>query len=97
MVFFLLSCLGATFIINFSYIFKKIREKIFKASPFFGKLLKCPQCTGFWVGIFIRITEMLKMGTLQHIHIYDICYGFASSFICYVAYLLLKYFMNKYD
>jgi hypothetical protein len=100
LIIFFLSCLGATFIINISYIFKPIREKAACISESLGKLLKCPMCMGFWVGLIFRILFMWKNGELNHIQfndIYNICYGFASSFVCYASYLLLKYFMEKYD
>lgn len=97
---FLLSCLGATFIINMSYVFKPIREKASSLSPTLGKLLKCPQCMGFWVGIIIRSLFMWHAGDFSHLQwsdLYNVCYGFASSFVCYASYLLLKFFMEKYD
>jgi len=100
LLFFILSCLGATFIINISYIFKPIREKATKLSPKLGKLLKCPMCMGFWVGLLFRSLLMWHGGEFINIEwndMYNICYGFVSSFICYVSYLLLKYFMEKYD
>jgi len=97
---FLLSCIGATFIINISYLFKPLREGVANISPFFGKLLKCSQCMGFWIGIFIRFLFMWHENQLIYLQwsdLYNICYGFASSFVCYASYLLLEYFMEKYD
>jgi len=100
MILFFLSCLGLTFIINISYVFKPIRDKANSISPKLGKLLKCPQCIGFWVGLMIRALEMWHEGMFAYIQwsdLYNVCYGFASSFMCYASYLLLKYFMEKYD
>lgn len=97
---FLLACLGLTFIITISYIFRPVREKSAAISPVLGKLLKCPQCMGFWVGLIVRALDMWHLGlfsVLQWSDLYNICYGFASSFVCYAVYLLLKFFMEKYD
>ncbi len=97
---FFLACLGLTFIINFSYIFKPIRGGAEKLSPSLGKLLKCPQCMGFWVGLFFRALQMQYADVTLNYNlgdIYNLSYGFASSFVCYMAYLLMKYFMDKYD
>lgn len=97
---FILSCLGATFIINISYIFKPIREKVAKKSVALGKLLKCPMCMGFWIGILFRALFMWhgnEFLNLQFSDIYNVCYGFISSFICYAFYLALKGLMEKYD
>ena len=83
-----------------SYILKPLREKVSKVNPSFGKLLECPQCAGFWVGLTIRAFDMWHlelMETLKWSDLYNIVYGFASSFVCYASYLLLKFFMEKYD
>jgi hypothetical protein len=100
LIFFLLSCLGATFIINISYIFRPLREFVESKSKSFGKLIKCPMCMGFWIGLLFRVLMMWNSGEINNLHfndVYNVMYGFASSFICYSSYLLLKYFMEKYD
>jgi hypothetical protein len=97
---FFFACIGLTFIITISYIFKPVREKANAIHPVLGKLLKCSQCSGFWVGLGIRALDMWHQGLLVNLQwsdLYNICYGFASSFICYAVYLLLKFFMEKYD
>jgi hypothetical protein len=97
---FFLSCLGATFIINISYIFQPVRDKAAILNKKLGKLLSCPMCIGFWIGLVMRVLFMWHEGRFEHIQwndLYNVCYGFASSFVCYVSYLLLKYFMDKYD
>ncbi len=45
---FILACYGMTMILVYGKIFNPIRP----TSGFFGDLLKCTMCTGFWVGIF---------------------------------------------
>lgn len=55
---------------------------------------------GFWVGLGMRALYMWKFEMLYNLQwgdLYNVVYGFASSIVCYVTYLLLKYFMDKYD
>lgn len=96
----LIATLGATFIVNFSYIFKPLREKVKKKSQKFGKLLGCPQCLGLWFGLLFESVLMIKMGVWQALEwgdLYHVLYGFITSIFCYTVYLLLKPLMNKYD
>lgn len=48
LLYFIFACYGMTQILVYGTIFDRIRPK----EGFFGKLLSCPLCTGFWVGIF---------------------------------------------
>lgn len=90
---FILSSIGLTFIINFHYIFKWLRNFFDKINPsFLGKGIKCPACLGFWSGMFVHF---IQMGFIFDLNI--LLYGFASSFICYLAYLIIKPLMDKYD
>lgn len=47
----ILPAVGATLIITSSKLFQPLRELITKHSIFFGELIQCEQCTGFWVGL----------------------------------------------
>ena len=99
-ILFFLACLGATFIINISYIFIPIRDFVASKSEKLGKLMRCPMCMGFWVGLIFRALFMWhgeEFVDIKWSDIYNLTYGFASSFVCYSSYLLLKYFMEKYD
>lgn len=99
MVEFILSCVGLTFIIVLSYLFKNIRKFIQNKSLFFGKLINCTMCTGFYVGILIK-TILIYYYNSKIIYkdiFIIILYGFISSYVSYVSYLLLKYFIDKYD
>lgn len=100
LILFISACVGLTFIINLSYVFKPIRERALKANKHFGKLFKCSMCMGFWIGLGIRCLFMWHNGELvdlQWSDLYNVVYGFSGSFFSYSAYLLLKYFMEKYD
>ena len=50
---FILLVYGFTYLISEAVIFDKIREKI--RNKFFKKLINCPTCTSFWVGIVVSI------------------------------------------
>ena len=45
---FLLASIGLTFIVTQFYIFKNVREYVKRKSNFFGKLIHCPACFGFY-------------------------------------------------
>lgn len=97
---FILSTIGLTLIINNSYFFKSIREKINGISPIMGKMIKCSQCTGFWTALLIQFIILVnERGSFMFFwsDFYYIIYGFIGSFVCYSTYLLLKPLMNKYD
>lgn len=56
-VFYLLICLGCTFIITRSSLFEPLREKVDNGGDsvlnnFWGLFIVCPACVGFWFGIF---------------------------------------------
>jgi len=96
LILFILATIGLTFIISLHYIFKRIRNFLEIKSPkYLGKMINCTACVGFWVGLIIRIIQILSLGLVFN---YDlILYGFVGSFVSYIAYLLLRYFMDKYD
>lgn len=99
-IIFLLSSIGLTMIITHSYIFKPLRKKINSISPFFGKLINCCQCTGFYVSIIIEAIIFLKERNnfiFYWSDFYYILYGFIGSFVCYLTYLMIKPLMDKYD
>lgn len=52
---FILISYGLTQILCYGKIFDKVRPK----SGFFGELLACSMCTGFWVGLFLWIIQPL--------------------------------------
>jgi len=93
-IIFILSTIGATFIIVFFYIFKWLRDFMKKISPnFLGKLFSCPACMGFWNGLLVRYIQTIH----YELDINIILYGFIGSFVCYLTYLLIKPLMDKYD
>ena len=99
-IIFLLSTIGATLIITQSYIFKGVRDKISSINNNLSKLIKCPQCTGFYVSIIVQFIILLKIrGEFLFFFsdLYYLLYGFIGSFVCYITYLLMKPLIDKYD
>jgi len=96
LIIFILATIGFTFIITNHYIFKWLRDYTIKINPkFLGKAVKCPACVGFWGGLLIKSIQII------HVHgIFDVnllLYGFVGSFVCYLAYLLIRPMIDKYD
>ena len=97
---FIMATVGATFIITFSYIFKPIREWIKKRNNFIGKLIECPQCSGFWMSFIIQFIILIHSRgqfVFYYLDFYYITYGFIGSLFSYIIYLLIKPLMDKYD
>ena len=80
-----LATIGITAIINLSYIFKPLRDKL-KGVLILDKFINCPQCVGLWVGalLFYLDNDLIN-------------YAGAGSLCAYTWFLLMKYFINKYD
>ena len=53
LLYFILISHGMTQIIVYGEIFESFRKWIDKNSKWFGKLVTCPMCAGFWVGVFL--------------------------------------------
>jgi hypothetical protein len=53
LTYFVFICYGITSIVVQSKLFKPLREIIKTKSSFFGSLLNCMMCFGFWVGLFV--------------------------------------------
>ena len=52
---FILSAWGLTHLIVSGKIFDRIRNWVIIKSVFFGNLISCYQCTGFWSGVLISL------------------------------------------
>ena len=53
LVCFILASWGMTQILVYGTIFEKQRNLIMEKSDWFGTLIHCPMCMGFWVGVFL--------------------------------------------
>ena len=95
----LLSCFGLTWIITRSVIFGWLRAlapKPMGTTPFFGTLLRCPHCMGFWVGVahsllFYPVLAVIPAGSVIAQRALEATYsGFVSSGFCYFAMLVCE-------
>ena len=82
------SAVGITIIINLSYALSGFR-KLLSKSKVLGKFIKCPMCVGFWIGGL----SVLNTKDIQLI----IQTAATVSLISYTWYLLMRYFIDKYD
>tara|TARA_R110000796_G_scaffold142092_1_gene258546 strand:+ start:1215 stop:1553 length:339 start_codon:yes stop_codon:yes gene_type:complete len=53
LLYFILASWGMTQILVYGSIFERQRQWIATKSEWFGTLIHCPMCTGFWVGSFL--------------------------------------------
>ncbi len=53
LTYFVFICYGITSIVVQSKLFKPFREVMKTRSKFFGSLLHCMMCFGFWVGLYV--------------------------------------------
>ena len=82
-VIFIMSVLGVTNIIVESHLFYAIRNYIAK----YSNILKCHQCTGFWVGVFISIIFPRFIEVSGSIFLN----GIISSLLCHLYFILRDY------
>ena len=81
-LFFILSGIGITNLIVNSSIFSGIRDYIKGKSKFFGELISCMMCSGFWVGVLMSSNfgyEVLYGGALISVMSYT--YGVIIEYI----------------
>ena len=55
---------GLTMAISWTSITEPLRNKAAKISPWVGKLIRCPICLSFWVGILLSLTWFAPTGSI---------------------------------
>lgn len=81
-----IACIGMTQILVYGKIFNKIRP----TSGWFGDLLKCPMCTGFWTGVFLwAISPHTELFMFDHSLVTGFVLGCYSSIVCYYGSMLV--------
>ena len=75
------TCIGMTQILVYGKIFDKVRP----TTGWFGQLLSCSMCTGFWVGVFLwaisPMTELFRFDISLATALVIGCYSSAVSYI----------------
>ena len=84
LLFFILSSCGITFIITHSSIFEPIREFVERRSNFFGELLSCPMCSGFWVGFLLSVVDFQEYNPIYAGAITSLISWFIATFTFYI-------------
>jgi hypothetical protein len=93
---FILATVGLTFIITYYYIFNWLRNYLQNHFPnTFGKLIKCPACMGFWIGMFVKLLLLIHYGLPLSLIIIFI-YGCIGSISSYLIYVIFKPLMDTY-
>ena len=81
-IWFCLISYGLTQILVYGKILDPIRPKSGKL----GQLLKCPMCTGFWVGLFLwSVKDYTQLFTFDNSFVTGLLLGFAGSAAAYVG------------
>ncbi len=91
----LLISYGMTHIITGTKIFEWLRVLLDKISPnFFGFLIQCPACTGFWIGV---VLSFLYMPMAYGINVFAtyLINGCLSSGINWLLFMFMD-FLNEY-
>ena len=85
-IWFCLISYGLTQILVYGKIFDPIRPKTGKL----GQLLKCPMCTGFWVGLFLwSVKDYTQLFTFDNSFVTAFLLGCAASATAYVVGMLI--------
>lgn len=99
LAFWALTALGWTWIVNRSFFFAWLRRLLPKPdgeAPFFGVLVRCPQCLGFWVGVSLFALGFDVAPPLRHDPpllgwlVRAFFAGCAASGLCYFANVVLN-------
>lgn len=78
----LLACFGMTLILVHGKILDCPRNFLVERFGFFGKMIQCSMCTGWWVGLFFAFIWVLH-GTFPYLF-YFITLAFASSGVSFL-------------
>ena len=81
LLYFVLASYGLTQILVYGNIFNKVRP----TEGWFGELLSCPMCTGFWVGVLLfGINGYTELFTYEYNLVNLLILGWLSSGTSYI-------------
>ena len=79
-----------TQILVYGTIFENQRNWIMEKSDWFGTLIHCPMCTGFWVGVFLfGINGLTELFSSEYNLINPLLLGCLSSGASYLLYAIM--------
>jgi hypothetical protein len=81
LIYLILGCYGVTSIIVQSKLFKPFRAWVEGKSTFFGKLVSCMLCSGFWVGLLMVILFNMSPA-YSFLGEYSLLPEIATRFVC---------------
>jgi len=91
LLYFILASWGMTQILVYSSIFEKARHWINEKSHWFGALIHCPMCTGFWVGVFLfGINSMTELFNFEYNIANLLILGCLSSAVSYALNVIVS-------
>tara|TARA_R110002051_G_scaffold233671_1_gene295198 strand:- start:471 stop:764 length:294 start_codon:yes stop_codon:yes gene_type:complete len=64
LIMWILVSFGITMAISWTSITEPLRNKAAKINPWIGKLIRCPICLSFWVGILLSLTWYSPTGII---------------------------------
>lgn len=88
---FILVGVGLTSIITEGKIFEEFRRFISNISNFWGSVVTCPQCCGFWIGMFLSLTLYSPCNDIMFSE-YNCDYRWYDFFIDLFLWVLCKVF-----
>ena len=86
MITYTIACIGMTQILVYGKIFNKVRP----TKGWFGDLLRCPMCTGFWTGLFLwAISPYTKLFNFDYTLVDAFLYGCIGAGTSYFLSMLV--------
>lgn len=85
LILFLLLVAGVTRLLVYSKIFSEVRNFFSNLDDGIKYLVHCPQCVGFYVGLFLYLLFMDKMAIMGLWWADCVLFGLISSLVSYVA------------
>ena len=79
----IIACVGLLYILLYSELLRIPREFLCSLHPLLAKLLTCPQCLGFWVGLGTGLFVSFFLNGWQGFYslAMAVLLGFATSFV----------------
>lgn len=84
---FLLACIGCTEVVTTGRIFAPMRAWLARVAPPFGRLVACPMCLGWWVGLGLFLLGVVPIVAPRRVAWFVA--ACASSGVCWSWHVML--------